>query len=60
MLQGLDFRVHLGKGFCPTRQSIKMLAEGHCAIHYSSLEITYDGKDKAEFIEWTEKTYIMR
>jgi hypothetical protein len=32
-----------------------MLAEGHCDIHYDSLEFTYDGKDKAEFVEWTEK-----
>jgi hypothetical protein len=47
--------VHLGKGFCPTRQSVNMLAEGHCDIHYDSLEFTNDGKDKAEFIEWTEK-----
>ncbi len=46
---------HLGKGFCPTRQSIDMLAEGHCEVHYGSIEFTYDGKEKAEFIEWTEK-----
>jgi hypothetical protein len=46
---------HLGKGFCPTRQSVNMLAEVHCDIHYDSLEFTYDGKDKAEFLEWTEK-----
>jgi hypothetical protein len=52
--------VHLGKGFCPTRRSVNMLAEGHCDIHYDSLEFTNDGKDKAEFIEWTEKTYTMR
>jgi hypothetical protein len=46
---------HLGKGFCPTRQSIDMLAKGHCDIHYWSLEFTYNGKEKSEFIEWTEK-----
>jgi hypothetical protein len=46
---------HLGKGFCPTRQSIDMLADGHCKVHYGSMEFTYDGKEKAEFIEWTEK-----
>jgi hypothetical protein len=46
---------HVGKGFCPTRQSVNMLAEGQSDIHYDSLEFTYDGKDKAEFVEWTEK-----
>jgi hypothetical protein len=51
---------HLGKGFCATRRSVNMLAEGHCDIHYDSLEFTYDGKDKAEIVEWTEKTYTMR
>ncbi len=51
---------HLGKGFCLTRRSVNMLAEGHCDIHYDGLEFTYDGKDKADFVEWTEKTYMMR
>jgi len=46
---------HLGKGFCPTRRSVDMLAEGHSDILYGSLEFMYDDKDKAEFIEWTEK-----
>jgi hypothetical protein len=46
---------HLGKGFCPTRRSVNMLAEGHCDIHYDSLEFNYDEKDKAEFVEWTEQ-----
>ena len=46
---------HLGKGFCPTRQSVDMLADGHCEVHYGSMEFTYNGKEKAEFIEWTEK-----
>jgi hypothetical protein len=32
-----------------------MLAEGHCEINYGSLEFTYEGKEKAEFVEWTEK-----
>ena len=32
---------HLGKGFCPTRRSIDMLAEGHCGVHYGSIELTY-------------------
>jgi hypothetical protein len=46
---------HLGKGFCPTRRSVDMLAEGHCKITYGCKELLYDGKDKAEFVEWTEK-----
>ena len=46
---------HLGKGFCPTRRSVDMLAEGHCKITYGCKEFLYDGKDKAEFVEWTEK-----
>jgi hypothetical protein len=46
---------HLIKGFCLTRQSVDILAKGHCNIHYGSLEFTYDGKEKDEFIEWTEK-----
>ena len=48
-------RAHLGKGFCPTRRSVDMLAEGHCKVYSGSIEFTYDGKEKAEFIEWTEK-----
>jgi hypothetical protein len=46
---------HLGNGFCPTRRSVDMLAEGHCEVYSGSIEFTYDGKEKAEFIEWTEK-----
>jgi len=46
---------HLGKGFCPTRRSVDMLAEGHCEVYSGSIEFTYDGKEKAEFFEWTEK-----
>ena len=46
---------HLGKGFCTTRRSVDMLAEGHCKITYGCNEFLYDGKDKAEFVEWTEK-----
>ncbi len=46
---------HLGKGFCPTRRSVDMLAEGHTKVHYGSIEFTYDGKEKALFVEWTEK-----
>jgi hypothetical protein len=32
-----------------------MLAGGHTEVDYGSIEFTYDGKEKAEFIEWTEK-----
>jgi hypothetical protein len=32
-----------------------MLAEGHFEVHYSTMEFTYEGKEKAEYIEWTEK-----
>ena len=31
---------HLGKGFCPTRRSINMLAEGHCEVYSGSVEFT--------------------
>ena len=46
---------HLGKGFCPTRRSVDMFSDGHTEVHYGSIEFTYDGKEKAEFVEWTEK-----
>ena len=46
---------HLGQGFCPTRRSINMLSEGHGIVHYGSCQFTYDGKEKSEFVEWTEK-----
>jgi hypothetical protein len=32
-----------------------MLAEGHTQVNYGSMEFTYNGKEKAEFVEWTEK-----
>ena len=32
-----------------------MLAEGHTEVNYRSMEFTYNGKEKAEFVEWTEK-----
>ena len=40
---------HLGKGFCPLTATPKSI------IHYGKMKFTYDGKEKAEFIEWTEK-----
>ena len=47
---------HLGTGFCPTRRSMNMLSEGHSVVHYGSwCEFTFEGENKAEFVEWTEK-----
>jgi hypothetical protein len=46
---------HLGNGFCPTRRRVDMLSDGHTKVHYGNIEFTYNGKEKAEFIEWTEK-----
>ncbi len=48
---------HLGLGFCPTRQSVNMLADGHSTVHYNCNNFTYDGKEKEEKIEWTEKKF---
>jgi hypothetical protein len=46
---------HLGVGFCPTRQSVDMLADGHSMVHYDCINFTYNGKEKADKIEWMEK-----
>jgi hypothetical protein len=32
-----------------------MLADGHSAVHYDCINFTYNGKEKAKKIEWTEK-----
>jgi hypothetical protein len=33
-----------------------MLSEGHSIVHYGSwCEFTFEGKNKAEFVEWTDK-----
>ncbi len=42
---------HLGQGFCPSRRSVNMLAEGHSMVHYGCMVFTFPGKEKAEFIE---------
>jgi hypothetical protein len=41
--------------------------EGHGVVHYGCCDFTYDGKEKSEFVEWTEKnideeiaTYLQR
>ncbi len=49
-------KAHLGPGFCPTRQSIGMLSEGHRVVNYGCVNFTYKGKQQEEFIEWSEKT----
>ena len=46
---------HLGKGFCPTQQSISMLLEGHGTFHYGCKQCTYDEKEKSKTVQWTEK-----
>ena len=48
-------RAHLGRGFCPTSRSVNMLSEGHGEIYYGKTEYTFDGKQQADEIEWTEK-----
>jgi hypothetical protein len=53
-------RAHLGVGFCPTRQSVDMLANGHSTVHYNCIDFMYDGKEKAKKIEWTEKILTRR
>ena len=32
-----------------------MLADGHSMVHYNCINFTYNGKEKAEKIEWTKK-----
>jgi hypothetical protein len=32
-----------------------MLADGHSMVHYGCIDFTFEGKEKAEVIEWTEK-----
>jgi hypothetical protein len=59
-----EFKKHLrallGLGFCHTRQSVDMLADGHSTVHYDCINFTYDGKEKAEKIQWTEKILTRR
>jgi hypothetical protein len=50
-----DLTSHLGQDFCPTQPSVNMLSESHGIVHYGSCEFTYDGKEKSEFVDWTEK-----
>ncbi len=32
-----------------------MLSDGHSEVTYGKIEFTYDNKEKAEIVEWTEK-----
>jgi hypothetical protein len=32
-----------------------MLSDGHSKINYGKIEFTYDNKEKADIVEWTEK-----
>jgi hypothetical protein len=34
-----------------------MLADGHSMVHYDCIGFTYNGKEKVEKIEWTEKNF---
>jgi hypothetical protein len=45
----------LGQGFCPSRQSIDILSEGHVEVKYHSINFTFEGKKEEEIIKWTEK-----
>jgi hypothetical protein len=39
---------HLCQGFCPTRQSVDMLADGYSMVHYSCIDFTFEGKEMLE------------
>ncbi len=45
----------LGNEFRPTRWSIDCLSDGHVEVQYKSIYFTFDGKQKENFIKWTEK-----
>jgi hypothetical protein len=32
-----------------------MLSDSHSEVTYGKIEFTYDNKEKAEIVEWTEK-----
>jgi hypothetical protein len=49
-------KAHLGLGFCLTQQSISMLSKSHGVMHYGSIEITCEGIQQKEFVEWTENS----
>jgi hypothetical protein len=57
---GKYMRQHLGKSFCPTQRSVSILAEGHTKVHTGSMPWIYDGKEREETVEWTEKIFTQR
>jgi hypothetical protein len=52
---GKYVRQHLGPAFCPTQRSVSILAERHTKVHTGSMPWIYDGKEREETVEWTEK-----
>ena len=52
---GKYMRQHLGPSSCPTQRSVSILAEGHTKVHTGSMPWIYDGKEREETVEWTEK-----
>jgi len=48
-------RQHLGPAFCPTQKSVSILAVGHTKVHTGSMPWIYEGKEREEMVEWTEK-----
>ncbi len=52
---GNYMREHLGPAFCPTQKSVSILAVGHTKVHTGSMPWIYEGKEREETVEWTEK-----
>ena len=51
---------HLGTGFCPTRQSVNMLSEGHSVVHYGSCEFTFEGKIRQNLLSGQRRILMKR
>ncbi len=54
-VSGKYTRQHLGPAFCPTQKSVSLLAVGHTKVHTGSMPWIYEGKEREEMVEWTEK-----
>ena len=54
---GKYMRQHLGPAFCPTQKSVLILAVGHTKVHTGSMPWIYEGKEREEMVEWTEKDF---
>jgi hypothetical protein len=52
---GKFMRQHLGPAFCPTQRSVSILAQGHTKVYTGSMPWIYEGKEREETVEWTEK-----